>query len=59
MWQIDCYDTSENRLTSGKPGLWSTGPGTKMWDDLEVERLRRAPKRVLHQPRPSRPILGE
>jgi len=58
-WQIDCFDTSEQRLLRGVPGVWSAGPGTKMWDDLTVEPLREAPKRDRHGAPPGKPILGE
>ncbi|MGD2108293.1 MAG: hypothetical protein PVI86_02765 [Phycisphaerae bacterium] len=42
-WQIDCYDDSANRLTSGTIGLWSMGPGAKHWDDLTVGILSVVP----------------
>jgi len=32
-WQIDC-EWSAWESPSGRPGLWSMGPGAKMWDDL-------------------------
>jgi hypothetical protein len=35
-WQIDCADTSAERLGTGVPGVWSAGPGEKYWDDLQV-----------------------
>ena len=40
-WQIDCADTSADRLGAGVPGVWSMGPGEKYWDDLEVVDDRR------------------
>jgi hypothetical protein len=33
-WQIDAYDDTASRLTSGTIGVWSDGPGKKYWDDL-------------------------
>lgn len=42
-WQIDCYDDSVDRLTSGTIGLWSMGTGTKHWDDLTVSLLGLSP----------------
>ena len=38
-WQIDAYDASGSRRTSGKIGVWSMGAGSKYWDDLTVEML--------------------
>jgi hypothetical protein len=35
-WQIDAYDNTSNRLTSGTFGIWSGGAGNKYWDDLIV-----------------------
>jgi hypothetical protein len=35
-WQIDCYDDSATRLTSGTIGVWSMATGIKYWDDLAV-----------------------
>jgi hypothetical protein len=58
-WQIDCFDTSAERLVQGVPGVWSSGPGVKMWDDLTVEPLREAPKRERHGAPPGKPVLGE
>jgi hypothetical protein len=58
-WQIDCLDTSDQRLLRGVPGVWSSGPGTKMWDDLTVQPLGKAPKRERHGAPPGKPILGE
>lgn len=46
-WQIDCYDSSTNRRTSGTVGVWSHGPGLKWWDDLDV-----VPGQVDHDPPP-------
>jgi len=38
-WQIDCVDRNAARLTSGVPGVWSLGKGSKYWDDLEIVPL--------------------
>gem|GEM_PF-460375 len=38
-WSIDCVD-DQRSFQSGCPGLWSTGPGIKLWDDLRVSPLR-------------------
>ncbi|MEM7261231.1 MAG: hypothetical protein AAF488_04515 [Planctomycetota bacterium] len=38
-WQVDCFDSSPSRLTSGTVGVWSFWQGTKQWDDLGVEAL--------------------
>ncbi len=35
-WQVRCEDGLSDRLRSGTVGLWSMGPGSKYWDDLEV-----------------------
>jgi hypothetical protein len=35
-WQIDAYDNTSKRLTSGTFGVWSSGAGKKYWDDLIV-----------------------
>ncbi|MEQ9619016.1 MAG: PKD domain-containing protein [Deltaproteobacteria bacterium] len=35
-FQIDAYDDSRSRITSGAVGVWSTGKGTKLFDNLEV-----------------------
>jgi hypothetical protein len=35
-WQVDCFDDSPTRLTSGTAGLWSMANGSKYWDDLAV-----------------------
>jgi hypothetical protein len=37
-WQIDCVDQAAT-FTRGVPGVWSMGPGLKLWDDLEVTKL--------------------
>ena len=37
-WQIDCLDPA-GTLRSGTPGVWSKGPGIKLWDDLEIRPL--------------------
>jgi hypothetical protein len=44
-WQIDCLWTAWPEA-AGRPGLWSMGPGRKMWDDLgahEIETLEARP----------------
>jgi LmbE family N-acetylglucosaminyl deacetylase len=38
-WQIDCYDDSVTRLTSGTVGFWCMASGNKYWDDLTVTQL--------------------
>ena len=38
-WAIDCEDTAPDRLTSGRVGVWSMGPGAKRWDDLRVDSM--------------------
>ena len=38
-WQIDAWDESGSRLTSGRIGVWSMGGGGKYWDDLMVEMM--------------------
>jgi hypothetical protein len=58
-WQVDCFDSSETRLTQGVPGLWSSGPGTKLWDDLKVVPLRNELRRDRPKAPPAKPILGE
>jgi hypothetical protein len=35
-WQIDAYDNTSIRVTSGTFGVWSGGAGNKYWDDLTV-----------------------
>jgi len=35
-WQVDAYDDSITRLTSGTFGVWSYSSGEKYWDDLMV-----------------------
>jgi hypothetical protein len=35
-WQVDAYDNSINRLTTGVIGVWSYLRGNKYWDDLSV-----------------------
>lgn len=35
--QLSCVDDGANRLTIGRIGLWSHGPGTKTWDRLELQ----------------------
>jgi hypothetical protein len=36
LWQIDAYDDTPDRLTSGTIGVWSDGPGRKYWDNISV-----------------------
>jgi len=36
-WSIDCYD-SQKQFTSGTIGLWSMGPGRKLWITPKVSR---------------------
>ena len=38
-WQIDAYDNSASRLTSGTIGLWSMAKGGKYWNDIKVTVL--------------------
>jgi PKD repeat protein len=38
-WQIDAWDGSAGRLTSGRIGVWGYSSGSKYWDDLAVEML--------------------
>jgi hypothetical protein len=38
-WQIDAFDDSPSRITSGTIGAWSSNGGEKHWDDLEVAAL--------------------
>jgi hypothetical protein len=35
-WQIDAYDDTSKRLTSGTIGVWGGRAGNKYWDDLKV-----------------------
>ena len=37
-WQIDCLDAAGTHR-AGTAGVWSKGPGIKLWDDLEVRPL--------------------
>jgi hypothetical protein len=37
-WQIDC-SWSGSMATVGAPGVWSAGPGEKLWDDLSAIAL--------------------
>jgi hypothetical protein len=46
-WQIDAYDGSAARLTSGKVGLWSYSSGSKYWDDIAVETVSNQNQYVL------------
>jgi hypothetical protein len=36
-WQIDCTDEAESSA-AGPPGLWSMGPGVKLWDDIRIQK---------------------
>ena len=38
-WQIDCYDSSTIRYTTGTIGTWAYDVGSKYWDDLAVSML--------------------
>lgn len=40
-WQIDCLWTAWESPV-GRPGLWSMGPGQKLWDDLGASDLLHA-----------------
>jgi len=42
-WQIDAWDESATRLTSGTVGVWSYRSGNKYWDNLVVEALDELP----------------
>lgn len=35
-WQVNAYDDTDNRLTSGTFGVWGYLIGSKYWDDLMV-----------------------
>lgn len=35
-WQVDCRDSSGDRIAGGRPGVWSMGPGRKEWRRLVV-----------------------
>lgn len=37
--QVDCSDTSSSRPRAGTIGVWSMGPGTKLWDVLDVDGI--------------------
>ncbi|MCO6431000.1 MAG: hypothetical protein J5J00_09075 [Deltaproteobacteria bacterium] len=37
-WQIDCSDSSDIRIKTGKLGLWSLGSGKKEWRNLAIAR---------------------
>ncbi|MBN1318538.1 MAG: pilus assembly protein [Anaerolineales bacterium] len=38
-WQVDCYDVSSTRYTSGTVGVWTMNTGEKYFDDLIVQPL--------------------
>ncbi len=42
-WQIDAWDESADRLTSGRIGVWAMGDGSKYWDDITVAYFDLAP----------------
>ncbi len=42
-WQIDAADSSGSRRATGTVGLWSWGPGGKLWDDIDVQLQQPAP----------------
>lgn len=37
-WSVDCVDPARTYV-SGRPGLWSSGQGARLWDDLAVSTL--------------------
>ena len=37
-WQVDCSDETGSSA-AGSPGVWSMGPGVKLWDDIQVQKL--------------------
>lgn len=38
-WQVDCYDTSASRYTSGTVGVWTMSTGSKYFDDFQVQPI--------------------
>jgi hypothetical protein len=38
-WQIDCAVDGSIANQAGRPGVWATGRGTKLWDDLEIKEI--------------------
>ncbi|MEM7231297.1 MAG: Ig-like domain-containing protein [Planctomycetota bacterium] len=56
-WQIDCYDDQPNRLTRGRVGCWSMGPGQKFWDEFLVDRTPVAFPALLDVGLPSSSVL--
>ena len=38
-WQVNAFDDSSRRLSSGKIGVWSYYSGDKYWYDLGVQPL--------------------
>lgn len=56
-WQMDCADTSPDRLVRGVPGVWSMGPGVKYWDDLQVVPVDDAPTASQPLGAPDAPVL--
>lgn len=56
-WQAICQDSSSSRLLAGATGVWSTGSGTKAWDDLEVFPISASSESGSESSRPAPPIL--
>lgn len=38
-WQVDCFDDNASRSSAGTIGVWTSGPGEKYVDDLQVRNL--------------------
>jgi hypothetical protein len=38
-WQIDCAVDGSIAIRAGRPGVWATGRGARLWDDLEVRQI--------------------
>jgi len=38
-WQIDCAVDGSIANQAGRPGVWATGPGAKLWDELVVQEI--------------------
>lgn len=36
VWQINCEDAGDNRISRGRPGVWSMGLGQKQWQSLAI-----------------------
>ena len=52
-WQIDAYDGAATRPTAGTVGLWTMGPGTKIFDDLAVTSVDSVPPPPTPTPTPA------